>query len=303
MMVKTFLTLAAAAGAAVSLASAALAADPVPFPSATTSPVFIAANTVSTSGAASNYFAPGSTVVFRAYAVDRKTKKVLAAKDVKYFYVTIPGQPNVKLKYDPKAPGASPQAPWSGSWTVPSSFPAGVVGFKVLVKSTAKRLGLFVQMPVSSAQLTVAANPPAYPPGAPTAAASALPAKADVTAYVDTVNGTRPAAAKPRPAGCTQTNVFKRGEQFVVRSWGTDVASGEVLSNDNVDSATASIPGQPALKLTWGPHGSAGSQVFFWSAPWNIPTDYALGDATLKVTYTTDAGKTGTFEYAFTIIP
>ncbi len=50
---------------------------------------------------------PARTVTFRAYAVDGKTHKVLVAKDVKYFYVTIPNQPNVKLKYDPSAPGAT----------------------------------------------------------------------------------------------------------------------------------------------------------------------------------------------------
>ena len=96
----------------------------------------------------SDYFAPGNTVVFRAYAVDSKTRKVLTAKDVKYFYVKIPNQPNVKLTYNPKAPGASGQYTWTGTWTVPANYPFGTVDFKVLVKSKAKRLGSFVQMPV-----------------------------------------------------------------------------------------------------------------------------------------------------------
>lgn len=300
---RKVLSLVTAAGVAATLTSAALAANPVPFPAATFSPVFVAANTVTTSGAASNYFAPGAAVVFRASAVDRKTHKVLGAKDVKFFYVTIPGQPNVKLKYDPKAAGATSEQPWAGTWTVPSSFAPGIVGFKVLVKTTAKRVGQFVQLPVSSAQLTISAAPPAYPAGAPAAVATTAPAKQDVSLYVDSVNGTRPAAAAPRPVGCTQTNVYHRGEQFVLRSWGADIASGAVLSTDNVDSAVASIPGQPDLKLNWGAHGTAGSQVFFWSAPWNIPTAYPLGDATITVTFKTDTGKVGTYNYAITIIP
>ena len=69
--------------------------------------------------------APGATVVFRAYAVDGKTRKVIAAKDVKYFYVKIPNQPNVKLTYNAQAPGATPRMPWSGTWTVPAAYPLG----------------------------------------------------------------------------------------------------------------------------------------------------------------------------------
>ena len=53
---------------------------------------------------------------FRAYAVDGKTRKVLAAKGVKYFYVKIPNQPNVKLRYLPNAAGASGRMAWTGSW-------------------------------------------------------------------------------------------------------------------------------------------------------------------------------------------
>ena len=132
----------------------ALAADPVPFPSTTVVQVFVAAQTVTTGGAMANYFAPGSTVVFRAYAVDQKTKKVITANSVKYFYVTIPNQPNVKLKYNPSAPGATATMPWVGTWTVPSTYPAGIVGFKVLVKTTQKTKGQFVQMPVATSQLT-----------------------------------------------------------------------------------------------------------------------------------------------------
>ena len=57
------------------------------------------------------------------------------------------------------------------------------------------------------------------------------------------MNGTRPAAAAARPIGCTQTNVFKRGEQFVLRTWGFDLANGAVLSLDNVDRGALHRPG------------------------------------------------------------
>ena len=48
-----------------------------------------------------------------------------------------------------------------------------------------------------------------------------VPQKLNVFLYVDTVNGSRPVGAKPRPIGCTQTNVFQRGEQVVFRIWGS----------------------------------------------------------------------------------
>lgn len=111
--------------------------------------VFVAANTVTaTDGQQSNVFARGATVVFHAYAVDLKTKKVLTGKDVKYFYAVIPGQPNVKFAWGTKGL-------WTGTWTVPSTYALGVVDFRILVKTNAKRYGAFYQVPVSNAQLTV----------------------------------------------------------------------------------------------------------------------------------------------------
>ena len=106
---RRILTLAAAFAVAAVVIPQAFAADPtpVPFPAPKVVQVFVAAETVTPTGVLANYYAPGSTVVFRAYAVDQKTRKVLTAADVKYFYVTIPNQPNVKLKYNPTAAGAT----------------------------------------------------------------------------------------------------------------------------------------------------------------------------------------------------
>ena len=166
---KKILTLAAAFAVSAVFIPQALAADPVPFPSTTVVQVFVAAQTVTTGGAMANYFAPGSTVVFRAYAVDQKTKKVITASSVRYFYVTIPGQPNVKLKYSPTAPGASATMPFVGTWTVPNSYPAGIVGLRVLIQTTQKTKGQFVQMPVATAQLTISPTPPPVAASGPAA--------------------------------------------------------------------------------------------------------------------------------------
>ena len=298
------LTLAALLAGAAIMGSAASAQTPgqTPYPAEKVADLFAAAQTVTTDGALSNYFAPGSTVVFRAYAVDGKTRKVLVGKDVKYFYVTIPNQPNLKLKYDPKAKNATALLPWTGSWVVPGNYPGGRVDFKVFVKTNTKLRGEYVQFPVEASQLTITATPPPLPTPVPTASTTPVSGTVDVSLYVDTVNGTRPPAAAPRPIGCTQTNTFKRGEQLVVRAWGADMTTGDVLSSDNVATATASITGQPDLTLTWGAHGGT-SKVYYWTAPWNIPSDYPLGQISIHVVYKTEAGKTGTMDYPVVITP
>ena len=301
---KRFVTLTAALVAAASFTAAAPAADPVtPFPSPSVGEVFVAAQTVKADGSASNYFAPGSTVVFRAYGVDGKTHKLLTAKDVRYFYVTIPNQPNVKLHYDAKAPGATGRQAWTGTWTVPTAYPNGIVGFKVLAQAQSKRRGQFVQMPIATAQLTITATPPSAPAGSVTPVATTPPEKLDLSLYVDSINGSAPVAAPKRAVGCTQTNVYKRGEQFVLRSWGVNMADGQTLTAENVDDAHYSVPGQPNVNLAWSAHGAATNRVWFWANFWNIPADYPLGDTVVKVTFTADSGKTGTYEYPITIIP
>ncbi len=300
--------LVAAIAATAAFPAAAAAADPpveTPFPSPKVQQVFIAAQTVTTERAMITQVAPGSSVVFRAYAVDGKTHRVLAAKGVKYFYVKIPNQPNVKLKFDPTAAGASARMPWSGTWAVPADYKLGLVDFKILIKLEAKRYGQFVQLPVTSAQLTVTKTTTTSI-SAPVAANPAVPAdaKLDAALYVDSVNGTRPAGTTPRPVGCTQTNVFRRGEQFVLRTWGSDLATGNVLSTENVDTATFAVPGVASpITLNWGAHGATTNRVWFWTNAWNIPTDFPLGDATIRVTFTLDSGKVGSYDYAITIIP
>lgn len=288
-------------------ASAASAADPVtPFPSQTGRLVFVAAQTVTTGGAMTNYFAPGATVVIRAYAVNTKTKTLVAAKDVKYFYASIPNAPNVKLAYNPKASGATKGMPWVGTWTIPATYTAGSVPIDIKIKLRSRATGHFIQMPVTSAQLTVSATPPAvFAPG-PTGAVGEQVGKngtLDPALYVDSVNGTRPVGAAPRQVGCSQTNVYKRGEQVVFRVWGMSLADNTVLSTDNVTSAIVQIAGQPDQTLNWGGHGATGAKVWFWSAPWIVPADFPLGEVVAHVVFKLESGKTGTFDYALNIIP
>ena len=132
---------------------------------------------------------------------------------------------------------------------------------------------------------------------------TADPAKYDVFLYVDTVNGTRPAGAKPRPTGCTQTSYFARGEQVVFRTWGSEAATGDILSTENVKYAYVKIPGQPNLKLNWGAHGATSNRVWFWTAAWNLPKNYPLGTAATQIVFKTESNKFGRYDYDLTIVP
>ena len=93
--------------------------------------------------------------MFRAFAGQSKTGKVLTADDTKYFYVTIPGQPNVKLTYKPVSKKVLPAWNWTATWTIPADYPLGLVAFKVLLSTKADQRGSFVQIPVGTSQLTV----------------------------------------------------------------------------------------------------------------------------------------------------
>jgi hypothetical protein len=298
---KKILILAVLSAAAVVTTSAS-AVTPVPFPSAKVQQVFVAAQTVTADGSLSSWFTPGSSVVFRAYAVDPKSHKVVDPKLVKYFYVTIPNQPNVKLKYGATAPGASTGLPWTGVWTVPADYVGGVP-FKVLIKVQDKGKvfkGQFVQMPSATAALTVSTTaPPTYTPGASTGDGGAGSSVLNASLYVDTVNGSGPVGIAKRPVGCSLANVFKRGEQVVVRAWGTDLATTDVLSNDNVDSAHFSIAGQPDIALNYGAHGP----LYFWANAWVIPASYPLGAATIHVVFNLGGGKSTSYDYSINVIP
>ena len=78
----------------------------------------------------------------------------------------------------------------------------------------------------------------------------------------------------------------------MLRAWGYDLTSREVLSIDNVSEAHYSVAGQPNVTLNWGSHGTL--KVFFWTNFWNIPATYPLGNTTVHVVYTLTSGKTAT---------
>ncbi len=309
------ITLALAVLVPLALVAVARADTTVPFPSNQVKGVFVAAQTVTAAGAVSDQFAPGDTVVFRAFAVNTKTHKLLTKKltkltkhtaklaktSLRSFFVRIPLVNDRQLVHKAVPKGLDPRYRWAVSWKVPALYPTGVVQFEVFAQMWNKQSGTFTQVPISLSQLTITTTPQEpFGPG-PTTTGSVSSTNVDVALYADTVNGTHPTNAQPRPVGCTQTNVFKQGEQVVVRAFGYQLSDGAVLSMANVTDAHFSIPGQPDTLLNWGSHGP--NKVFYWTGAWNIPVDYPLGDINVHVSFTTLTGKSGTVDIPITIIP
>jgi hypothetical protein len=148
--------------AAVTAVGGAQTPTETPFPSPKVVQYFVSAQTVTGPGATegagilADRFAQGSTVVFRATAGETKTGTLVTDQSAKYFYVKILGQPNVKLTYKaPAKKGVGVPWSWSASWTIPADYPTGVVAFQVLLRSKSGGYGSFVQMPVTTSQLTV----------------------------------------------------------------------------------------------------------------------------------------------------
>jgi len=147
--------------AVTAVTATALAVTPgeTPFPSPTIESVFVSTQTVTGpssqlgEGVLSNYYPRGATVVFKVFAADVKSGRILTADDVKYAYVAIPNQSNVKLSYTAQVTRSDPT--WLGTWTVPADYPTGLVDFAVRFRTTGKQFGNFTQIPVATSRLNV----------------------------------------------------------------------------------------------------------------------------------------------------
>lgn len=311
----------------VSLAFVAAArADvtPGPFPTNKVDGVFVAATTVTSLGAVSDQFAPGDTVVFRAFAIDTKAHKLITKKLAKLakkhgkvtkaslkasktalqsFFVRIPLMPDLPLKYTKAPAGLDGRYRWAASWTVPALYPQGTVQFQVFAKMWNKQSGTFAQLPISLSQLTITTTPQVPFDGGPLAAPTAVQSSnLDVALYGDAVAG------HSRPVACSQTNVFKQGEMIIPRAFGYQLSDGAVLSMENVATATFSVP-NPAdaanpivTAMNFGSHGATGQKVEYWTGFWTIPADYPIGNYSVHIAFKTVAGKTGTVDYPIQII-
>jgi hypothetical protein len=316
------ITLALAVLVALAFAAGARAdVTPGPFPTNKVNGVFVGAVTVTTTGAISDQFAPGDTVVFRAFAVDTKAHKLITTKLAKLhkrhgkvtkasakaaktalrsFFVRIPLVDDQQLSYKKIPVGLDARYRWALSWKVPDLYPQGVVQFEVFAKMWNKQSGTFAQLPVQLSQLTITTSPQEpFGPG-PTTQGSVSSSNLDVVLFGDAVAG------RSRPVACTQTNVFKQGEMVIARAFGYQLSDGAVLSSDNIATANFTVPNSPdqiVTTMNWGAHGATGQKVEYWTGAWTIPADYPIGDINVHMTFTTIDGKSGSLDYPITIIP
>lgn len=144
------LTIAAAAAAV--LAMPAVAQEPPnPFPGKKLD-VFIYADTVTSSStkptpakvcSQTNFFNRGARVVFRMWGNEAATGLALTTDNVKYAYVKIAGQPNLKLTFGKHGKLATSPWFWSAAWAIPADYPIGAVSWRIVVKTKANKFGAF----------------------------------------------------------------------------------------------------------------------------------------------------------------
>jgi hypothetical protein len=102
-----------------------------------------------------NYFPRRSRVVFRMWAVDSTSGEAISSLDVKYVYIKIPGQPNLGMNWGPHGATGNKVNFWSAAWAIPADYPMGAVPFRIVLKTTDKRIFTYRQPAVDGAQLTV----------------------------------------------------------------------------------------------------------------------------------------------------
>ena len=89
----------------------------------------------------------------------------------------------------------------------------------------------------------------------------------------------------------------------MLRTWGFDLATGDVLSIDNVERGALHDPRPARHVAELGLARRNRRKVFFWTNAWNIPPTTRSATTTVHVVFTLESGKTGTYDYAITIIP
>ena len=144
---------------------------------------------------------------------------------------------------------------------------------------------------------------PAPPPPSPGAIPPPAPKPPQVETvpiffYVDIVTA-GPGESKynvDASLSCVRSGVFKRGMHIVWRMKLVDTATGKVLQDADVDTATIKIPQADDVKLRFGRHGATDNSPWFWTAGWDVPPTYPLGTLDYSINITTKTGKTGTFK-------
>ena len=90
-----------------------------------------------------NTFKRGEQVVFRIWGSEAETGAVLSTENVKYAYVKLPGQPNLKLNWGAHGSPANRVWFWTTPWIVPADYPLGAITARIVFKTEANKFGLY----------------------------------------------------------------------------------------------------------------------------------------------------------------
>ena len=91
----------------------------------------------------SNNFKRGEQVVFRIWGSVADSGAVLSTENVKYAYVKVPGQANMKLSWGAHGATTNRVWFWTTPWIVPSDYPLGAVTARIVFKTEDNKFGLY----------------------------------------------------------------------------------------------------------------------------------------------------------------
>jgi hypothetical protein len=121
-------------------------------------PLFLDVDTVSVAKANDCYtinnFAVGTKVLFRIKVFNGATGKVYPNYALKSVIVAIPGAPSFVAKYASHKTDSF----WTVLWTIPASYPTGVVNYTVTARANSGQVGHYVPFNVTTASLTIVAS-------------------------------------------------------------------------------------------------------------------------------------------------
>jgi len=122
--------------------------------------------------------------------------------------------------------------------------------------------------------------PPGVEPGVIWPAPNPKTKKFDIAFYVETLPGNGSGA-------CRQTNTFERGQRAVWHIGAINARKGTFVLPKDIKYAYVQIPGvSKNFGVTFVPHGrDPVTAPWTWTARWDIPNDYPLGQVQYKVVF------------------
>ena len=85
----------------------------------------------------------GEQIVFRIWGSVADTGAILNTENVKYAYVSVPGQPNLKLNWGAHGAQTNRVWFWTAAWVVPADYPLGSLKARIVFKTEANKFGLY----------------------------------------------------------------------------------------------------------------------------------------------------------------